>query len=120
MNGNLSRQQKTVLIRALVEWADENNAIDATVAEIAARLSERLGRDVSSMTTRTYLKDAGFTWKHTNPVPPRPGKTDRIAQLAEIVERLMHNLDGLGTDAKMLEDIHKIAIKRALRNGEES
>lgn len=114
---NLSRRQKTELIRALVEWGGEANAIDASVAEIEARLSERLARSISGETTRTYLKDTGIAWKKTSPRAPHRGKDDRIARLAGIVERLMRNLDGLGSDDGMLDEVHRIASKQPPQNG---
>ena len=111
-NNVLSRSQRTMLIRYLIEMADENNFIPFTAQVVSAKLSERLGRTISDMTTRAYLKDSGFTWQHRSPLALRKvttRKADRICELARIVQVIW---DAIGIEDEHGADILKRIIDK--------
>jgi len=110
---NLTRKQKAVLIKTLWELGNGGVDIPLTVGEISSRLMEPLGRTVSDMTTRGYLRDCGFTWKE-NSRSSRSNKDrrDRIASLARIVEAIMLEI-GMNNPA-LQNELHALATKQAL------
>ena len=114
MFANLTRELRTKLIRALVELSDSDSYIPHSVSEISAKLEERIGRPVSDMTVRAYLKDGGFTWLARKAIPKTRGtKIDRVAELARIIEQLMIHI-GLHDD-DMEERLKRIIKKQGQR-----
>jgi hypothetical protein len=88
--------------------ADENNIIPHTIEEIAAKLEEPLGRPISGMTVREYMRNAGFSWLTTN---RGTSKVDRVAELAKIVHQIMTQYVGI-TDPELEMRLERITRKQ--------
>ncbi len=106
----LTRKQKAVLIKTLLELGNGGVDIPLTVGEISAKLAEPLGRTVSDMTTREYLRDCGFRWKESS--RSNQDRHDRIAALARIVEMIVLEI-GMKNPA-FQSQLHALATKQTL------
>ena len=84
----LKRDQKILLVRTLIGWADSDNHLNYTIAELSAMLEEPLGRPVTTETVRQYVKNAGFTWKNAIPANLNRNNVDRVVELAKVVQQI--------------------------------
>lgn len=110
----LTVRERIIVIRTLDEWADENRHISADSGTISARVSERIGRDISPETVRSYLANGDITYRK-RVRSANKGTQDRVVELAKVVQN-MAEMIGLEDD-DIVEPLKRLASRQPVDQG---